>query len=239
MVVKCFWNCCVLLRSIECTVSDLAHTRDVYLTPYTRFRRRDLTGQMMTTSWLIPVVAPIVAAATGSIIAAEMLLTTIDPQSILITIVVSFALACSGGIMTFMMITLYFYQLLFSGLPEGIKICTFFLPMGPVSQIGCCALLMNQVVQPTLSLHESSVIPGVDGVHVINILGILIAFALWSMATTWMVLAMFALIEAVRKANITFSPTFWCMLYPLVNIFHFYYQMLILMVLHCRAYTPP
>lgn len=89
--------------------------------------------------------------------------------------------------------------------------------MGPVSQMGCCILLMNQVVQSAFSLHEYAIIPHPDAMYVLCILGVFMAFSLWSMASTWMVIATFAFINTLRKTRYSFAMSFWCLIYPIVS----------------------
>ena len=67
----------------------------------------------MTAAWLLPIVAPIVAAATGAIVANVLP----NPQHALITVIVSYILWGTGVPLAMTVLVLYFQRLTIHNLP--------------------------------------------------------------------------------------------------------------------------
>lgn len=88
----------------------------------------------MTAVWLLPIVSPIVAAASGAVVAD--VLVDIDPQHALWTVVVSYVLWGIGVPMAMMMTTIYLQRLTLHKLPHKAVIVSVFLPLGPLGQGG-------------------------------------------------------------------------------------------------------
>ena len=86
----------------------------------------------MTATWLLPIVAPIVAASTGAII-AEVLP---DPQKALWTLIVSYINWGAGLPLSMAVLVIYFQRLTMHHLPPQEVIVSVFLPLGPVGQGG-------------------------------------------------------------------------------------------------------
>jgi tellurite resistance protein TehA-like permease len=88
----------------------------------------------MTAVWLLPIVSPIVAAASGAVVAD--VLVDIDPQHALWTVVVSYVLWGIGVPMAMMVTTIYLQRLTLHKLPPKAVIVSVFLPLGPLGQGG-------------------------------------------------------------------------------------------------------
>ena len=97
----------------------------------------------MTAAWLLPIVATIVAAATGGIVANALP----NEQHALWTILVSYILWGCGVPLAMFTMVVYFHRLTIYSLPPREVIVSFFLPLGPLGQgvfgimtLGCDAL---------------------------------------------------------------------------------------------------
>lgn len=86
----------------------------------------------MGAAWLLPIVACVVAAASGAIV-AEVLP---DPQYALGTLVASFVLWGVGISFALMVIVIYLMRLMLHKVPEKAVIVSMFLPLGPLGQGG-------------------------------------------------------------------------------------------------------
>ncbi|KAF4964890.1 hypothetical protein FSARC_7235 [Fusarium sarcochroum] len=95
-------------------------------------RKNDYQLGSMTAGWLLPIVACVVAAATGGIV-AEVLP---DPRYALWTILVSYVLWGIGVPLACMVIVIYFQRLMLHKLPPKAIIVSVFLPLGPLGQGG-------------------------------------------------------------------------------------------------------
>lgn len=88
--------------------------------------------QEMGAAWLLPIVACVVAAASGGIV-AEILP---DPQYALGTIIVSYILWGVGVPFALMVIVIYLMRLMLHKIPPKSLIVSTFLPLGPLGQGG-------------------------------------------------------------------------------------------------------
>lgn len=88
----------------------------------------------MTAVWLLPIVSPIVAAASGAVVAD--VLVDISPQHALWTVIVSYVLWGIGVPMAMMVTTIYLQRLSLHKLPPKAVIVSVFLPLGPLGQGG-------------------------------------------------------------------------------------------------------
>lgn len=86
----------------------------------------------MGAAWLLPLVACVVAAASGAIV-AEVLP---DSQYTLGTLVASFVLWGVGISFALMVIVIYLMRLMLHKVPEKAVIVSTFLPLGPLGQGG-------------------------------------------------------------------------------------------------------
>lgn len=86
----------------------------------------------MTAAWLLPIVAPIVAAASGAVVAS----TLPNPQHALYTIVTSYVLWGIGVPMAMVTLVIYFHRLAMYKLPPREVVVSVFLPLGPMGQGG-------------------------------------------------------------------------------------------------------
>jgi tellurite resistance protein TehA-like permease len=95
----------------------------------------------MTAVWLLPVVAPIVAAATGSTVASILPV----PEHALWTIIVSYVLWGVGFPMAMIILVIYFHRLAMHKLPPREVIVSVFLPLGPLGQGGFALMQLGKI----------------------------------------------------------------------------------------------
>lgn len=95
-------------------------------------RPNENTLDAMGAAWLLPIVACVVAAASGGIV-AEILP---DPQYALGTLIASFVLWGVGVPFALMVIGIYLLRLMLHKVPGKAVIVSTFLPLGPLGQGG-------------------------------------------------------------------------------------------------------
>lgn len=88
----------------------------------------------MGAAWLLPIVACVVAAASGSIVAEVLLLP--HPQYALGILVASYFLWGVGVPLALMVIVIYLMRLTIHKMPAKALIVSTFLPLGPLGQGG-------------------------------------------------------------------------------------------------------
>lgn len=95
---------------------------------------QELDLSSMTAVWLLPIVSPIVAAASGAVVADVLI--DIGPEHALWTVIVSYVLWGIGVPMAMMVTTIYLQRLSLHKLPPKTVIVSVFLPLGPLGQGG-------------------------------------------------------------------------------------------------------
>ena len=129
-----------------------------------------------------------------------------------------------------MVFTIYLQRLIVHGLPPGISIFSAFLPLGPLGQAGFSIFTMGRVARtffPTGDVSSGHVNPfagtelGSQTAVIVYVFSWLVAFALWSLATAWLLLAAMALGDTLARGTLPFKITFWGMIFPNVSIIHF------------------
>ena len=184
-----------------------------------RFTRQNHQIDAMTMVWLLPIVTLIVASASGAVVAQAMI--PLDVSRVCLTLAVCMALVTIGLVLAIMVFTIYLHRLIVHGLPQGISIFSAYLPLGPLGQSGYAILLMGEICRqlfpiqgPDTSIFTDSMTP-----HVLYVCAWTMSFALWSLATAWLLLALMALGDTLVKVNLPFKITFWGMIFPNVRTF--------------------
>jgi tellurite resistance protein TehA-like permease len=171
----------------------------------------------MTAVWLLPVVTLIVASSTGGILGHALL---DQPSLALITITMSTLMVMIGLSLALMLLTVYLMRLIVHGLPSGATIISVFLPLGPTGQAGYAFLLIGRCFRELLPLKSAPpdhfLGSDVTG-DVINVVCVCIAFALWALASMWLVFALLGVQEVIRRTRIPFKLPFWGLIFPNVR----------------------
>jgi len=167
----------------------------------------------MTTIWLLPIVTLIVASSTGAVVAQAMI--PLDVSRVCLTLAVCLTLVVVGVTLAMMVFTIYLHRLIVHGLPQGISIFSAFLPLGPLGQSGYAFLIMGEICQKLFPLQSGdSLFTNPMTPQILYVFSWCIAFALWSLATAWFLLAVLALWDTLTKVKLPFKITFWGMIFP-------------------------
>jgi tellurite resistance protein TehA-like permease len=146
-----------------------------------KHRPHDLSG--MTAVWLLPVVATIVAAATGGIV-AEVLP---DKQHALWTVIVSYILWGTGFPLAMVIMVVYFFRLTTSGLPPRAVIVSVFLPLGPIGQGSFGLMQLGRVAREIFP--ATNTLDAMAGSIFYNF-GHYAALIIWGYGLVWLFFAM-------------------------------------------------
>jgi tellurite resistance protein TehA-like permease len=169
---------------------------------------RDLNDlSSMTAGWLLPIVAPIVASATGSVV-AEVL----EPDQALITIIVSYALLGLGLPTAIMIFAVYFHRLTMHKLPPLQHMASTFLPLGPLGQGGFAAQKLGAQAMRVFPLTNALPLAGSTlAGHTLYVLGFITALILWGFGTLWFFFA----VSSVSTRKFPFGLGWWAFTFPL------------------------
>lgn len=157
----------------------------------------------MTAAWLLPVVAPIVVAASGGTVASVLP----NPHHALTTCIASYVLWGTGLPFAFVVMTIYFHRLVIHRLPPQEVIVSVFLPLGPLGQGGFSLMTIGTVAR--------EVFPATGSLHpmageVLYVLGFMIALVLWGFGLVW---GFFA-VASVGRRKFPFNMGWWGFTFP-------------------------
>lgn len=164
----------------------------------------------MTAAWLLPIVSPIVAAATGGIVAEALP----NARHAATTVIASYALWGTGVPLALAVLVIYFHRLTVHKLPPREVIVSVFLPLGPLGQGGFAAMQLGKVARA--AFPATGTLGGGDGKlpagDVLYVCGWLLAVVMWGFGLVWL---FFALAGIARAARFPFNMGWWGFTFPL------------------------
>lgn len=162
----------------------------------------------MNATWLLPIVATIVAAGSGAVVSGILPHT----EDRLITVVTSYILWSMGATMAVVVLVIYFLRLTTHQLVAKEVIVSTFIPLGPCGMGGFAIQeLGNQarlIFRETHTLPSSHVYAG----DVLYVDGFMIALVLWAFGLVWLFLA---LATIWRTPKFPFNMGWWGFTFPL------------------------
>lgn len=158
----------------------------------------------MTAAWLLPIVATIVAAGSGGIVANVLP----NPQHALWTITVSYILWGTGVPLAMATLVIYFQRLTVYKLPPKEVIVSVFLPLGPLGQGGFAIMQLGAVAMKTFP--KTGTLTKNAG-EIFDVAGVLVALIMWGFGLIWLFFA----ISSIRKSKLPFNMGWWGFTFPL------------------------
>lgn len=158
----------------------------------------------MTAAWLLPIVATIVAAASGGIV-AEVLP---NPQHQVWTIVTSYILWGTGFPLAMVVLTMYFHRLTIHRLPPREVIVSVFLPLGPLGQGSFGLMQLGKVCAEVFPKTQNF---GPDSGKVIFSFSIVIALIIWGYGLVWLFFAL----ASITRSKFPFNMGWWGFTFPI------------------------
>lgn len=192
LISKTLWLCGVVVALFT-----------VVAIPYLLFISHHVSPEDTHASWLIPIVPPIVAAATGAKLLPYW--STLSLQ-FFFTILI---LAMFG--MTFflfiMISSLYYSRLVYSGKLAGGFVPSIWIVIGPIGMTMTIFSTLPLVTQPFLGTMNLG----------FQALGTIFAVSMWGVGIWWIVIAsLYSLLHLLKKdCKIPFSLGWWSYVFPL------------------------
>ena len=160
----------------------------------------------MTAAWLLPIVATIVAAGSGGVV-AEVLK---NQRYQIWTITISYILWGCGVPLAMFVMVIYLQRLTVYKLPPREVIVSVFLPLGPLGQ-GSFGIM--QLGTDALSLFQNyGYIPAAPMAgQIFYAAGILVALIMWGFGLVWLFFA----IASLSRQRFPFNLGWWGFTFPL------------------------
>ncbi|KAF3087890.1 hypothetical protein TWF102_000833 [Orbilia oligospora] len=163
----------------------------------------------MTAAWLLPIVSPIVAAASGALVAGAM--TENHPSHALWTLVTSYVLWGCGVPLAMVVLVMYFQRLALHHLPTPEVIVSVFLPLGPLGSGAFGIMKLGEVANVLLPI--TGTLPAVKDAMaggILYILGFAVALVMWGFALVWLFFA----VASITRTRFPFNMGFWGFVFP-------------------------
>ncbi|BBH69678.1 C4-dicarboxylate ABC transporter [Actinoplanes sp. OR16] len=166
--------------------------------PYLRITRH--TGGEPFGGWLMPVVAPMVSAATGALLVPHA-----PAGQIRLTLLLAcYAMFGLSLVAALIMITMIWHQIALHGTGPSRATPTLWIVLGPIGQAVTAANLLGGVASSALS-HPYD--------KAFEALGIVLGVPLWGFAMLWAGLALAVTVRTVRR-GMPFALTWWSFTFP-------------------------
>lgn len=164
----------------------------------------------MTAVWLLPIVAPIVASASGGIVAQVLP----NPHHALWTIIASYILWGTGVPLAMAVLVIYFQRLTLHKLPAREVIVSVFLPLGPLGQGGFAIMQLGKVaikVFPVTNTLPAITASGGKPGDMLYVIGWILALVMWGFGVVWLFFAL----ATISRSKFPFNMGWWGFTFPL------------------------
>jgi C4-dicarboxylate transporter/malic acid transport protein len=172
--------------------------------PYLAFTEYELVHEDTYATWLMPVVPPMVSAATGAALIAHL-----PPgQPRLALLLACYAMFGISLVISLITITLLWGRLAFHGVGPARLVPTLWIVLGPLGQSVTAAGLLGDAAPSAIStpytatLHATGVVYGVP---------------VWGFAMVWLAIAAAITLRTARE-HLPFSLTWWSFTFPVGTV---------------------
>jgi C4-dicarboxylate transporter/malic acid transport protein len=168
--------------------------------PYLMFTRHELTVESTYGYWLMPVVPPMVSAATGAALIAHVPAGQLR-LDLLVACYAMFGLSLLASLIT---ITLLWARLAYHGPGPARTVPTLWIVLGPLGQSITAANLLADVAP--------GVVPAPYGAA-LRAMGVIYGVPVWGFAMLWLAIAAAITLKTARD-RLPFSLTWWSFTFP-------------------------
>lgn len=173
------------------------------LVPYLMVTRQDHALERLTAIWLLPIVAPEVAAGAGGALAAQL-----EGPAAVRVLLVGYLLWGLSMTLAFSLMTLLLLRLVLHKLPENEFAATGWLPLGPLAT-GCLGLLVLGRAAPH-ALAGGVLAPVAQACAQLGLIG---GLALWGAGLWWLGSATLFTVRHWRE-RMRFNLGWWGFIFP-------------------------
>lgn len=154
----------------------------------------------MTAAWLLPIVATIVASATGSVLTNVLQ----NQQHAVWTLIISYILWGCGVPLAMFTLVMYFQRLTMHALPPREVIVSVFLPLGPLGQGAFAIMQLGKDAMHLLpATHTMPLAPQAGQIAYVT--GMLVGLIMWGMGLVWLFFAL----ASISRSKFPFNIGWW------------------------------
>jgi tellurite resistance protein TehA-like permease len=161
----------------------------------------------MTAAWLLPVVATIVASASGGIVADVLP----NPSHALWTLTISYILWGTGVPLAMTIMVIYFQRLAVHKLPPREVIVSVFLPLGPLGQGGFAVMQLGAVAMKIFPVTGTLSAKKTNSGEILYVVGWMMALIMWGFGLVWLFFAL----ASISRSKFPFNLGWWGFTFPL------------------------
>lgn len=176
----------------------------VFVVPYFMFSAQEHSVERMTAVWLLPIVPPEVAAASGGLVAQH-----ISPALGTTVVYLSYMMWAISVLLALAVLAILFLRLTLHKLPHRDMAVSAWLPLGP---IGTGAMAM--ITLGAADLHAFQGTDLLEMAHFGQMAGLFVALVLWGFGIWWMVMAIAFTLRYLNE-GLPFNMGWWGFTFPL------------------------
>lgn len=190
----------VTVDEILWTLGTLTGLASTILIPYLMFTRHQLERRHTLATWLMPIVPPMVSAATGAALIAHLPAGQ-DRLAMLLTCYAMFGISL---LTSMIIITLLWGRLAYDGIGAAHAIPTLWIVLGPLGQSITAAGLLANAAHAVIPQPYSTAMQAT---------ALLYGIPVWGFAIMWLLLAATITLRTARR-HLPFSLTWWSFTFP-------------------------
>ncbi|WP_312262541.1 TDT family transporter [Candidatus Igneacidithiobacillus taiwanensis] len=191
-VAHAFWWIDVLLSALS-----------VLLVPFFMFTSQGHSMERMTAAWLLPIVPPEVAAASGGLLAPHLAPAAAENVIYTSYILWSVSVLLALGVLAILLLRLTLHKL-----PHQDMAVSSWLPLGP---LGTGAMAMITLGNADFATFHGEL---AEMAHFAQMAGLLVALILWGFGLWWMLMAVAFTLRYLRE-GLPFNMGWWGFTFPL------------------------
>jgi tellurite resistance protein TehA-like permease len=182
------------------TLGTLTGLASTIVIPYLMFTRHQLERDHTLATWLMPIVPPMVSAATGAALIAHLPAGQ-DRLDMLLCCYAMFGISLLASLVT---ITLLWGRLVYDGVGPARTVPTLWIVLGPLGQSITAVSLLAHAAPSVLPQPYASAMQAV---------AVLYGMPVWGFAIIWLLLAATITLRTARR-HLPFSLTWWSFTFP-------------------------
>jgi C4-dicarboxylate transporter/malic acid transport protein len=194
----------VLVDSVLWSVGTLGGLLVSVAIPVLMFTRHDLDPSRTFATWLMPVVPPMVSAATGA-----ALIPHLDSESMRLAMLLGcYAMFGLSLLISLVTITLVWFRLAYHKVGPAQMVPTLWIVLGPLGQSITAAGLLGARAEGVIAAPYATAMEA---------MGVLYGMPIWGFAICWLAIVAVITVRAARR-HLPFSLTWWSFTFPVGTV---------------------
>jgi C4-dicarboxylate transporter/malic acid transport protein len=190
----------ITIDEILWTLGTLTGLASTILIPYLMFTHLDLEPKDTLATWLMPIVPPMVSAATGAGLIAHLP----AGQDRLALLLACYAMFGISLLISLIIITLLWGRLTYDGIGPARTVPTLWIVLGPLGQSITAVGLLGNAAHAAIPEPYSTLMQAAS---------VLYGIPVWGFAIIWLLLAATITLRTARR-HLPFSLTWWSFTFP-------------------------